>query len=256
LKIRWSRQCHAFSPAEVRRRTFPVFAWLFFALGSLQFAGSAQGFPAVVSFDPAQPPADSSVAINVQGVDWGGPLTVTADAPKVHDGIIDLFAHIAHGSNSLGLTPYTVTFNIPDIGAGQYVVRYWYEYVPYQGATLAATTSLTVLFAPKVGLWWNPDESGTGYAFDVKHGVLVATIYSYASDGLPTWYLAFGTIDSNNTVTATLSRYANGQCISCPYMAPTENGNDGTMTIQFTSPYTATMTLPGRAPFMIQPQNF
>ena len=30
---------------------------------------------------------------------------------------------------------------------------------------------------PPVGLWWNPSESGSGYAFDYKHGVLVVTVY-------------------------------------------------------------------------------
>jgi hypothetical protein len=45
--------------------------------------------------------------------------------------------------------------------------------------------------------------------------------------------------------TATLDKYTGGQCISCGYMAPALSGNDGTITITFTSPTTATADLPG-----------
>ncbi len=118
------------------------------------------------------------------------------------------------------------------------------------------TAPLVVGITPQVGLWWNPDESGSGYALDVKHGVVVATIYSYTVQGPPIWYLAFGPLDANNTVTATLTKYVNGQCISCTYVTPTENGNDGTMAIEFTSSTSAIMTLPGRAAFTIIPEDF
>jgi hypothetical protein len=109
---------------------------------------------------------------------------------------------------------------------------------------------------PQAGLWWNAAESGTGYSFDVKHGVLVATIYSYTAQGLPVWYLAFGPIDTANIFTGTLYKYANGQCISCGYASPMENGNDGTVTIRFFAPNFATMALPGRASFNIIPEDF
>jgi hypothetical protein len=58
------------------------------------------------------------------------------------------------------------------------------------------------------------------------------------------WYLAAGAL-TNNVFTATLDRYVNGQCVSCAYKAPTLAGNDGTITITFTSPTTATADLPG-----------
>ena len=51
--------------------------------------------------------------------------------------------------------------------------------------------------APQVGVWWNPAEPGTGYALDVKHGVLVVMVYSYTVTGEPIWYLASGTITNN-----------------------------------------------------------
>jgi len=109
--------------------------------------------------------------------------------------------------------------------------------------------------APQVGLWWNPAESGTGYALDFKHGVLVVTVYSYTASGPPIWYLASGPV-TNNTFTATIDKFQSGQCISCAYRAATTNGNDGTMSIFFTSPTSATMTLPGGRNFQIVPQDF
>jgi hypothetical protein len=108
---------------------------------------------------------------------------------------------------------------------------------------------------PAVGLWWNPAESGSGYAIDYKHGVLVVTVYSYTASGAPVWYLASGPV-TNNTFTATLDKYQGGQCISCAYRPTTINGNDGTLNITFTSPTTATMTLPGSRTFQIVPQAF
>lgn len=109
--------------------------------------------------------------------------------------------------------------------------------------------------APAAGLWWNPAESGSGYALDVKHGVLVVTAYSYTSAGAPLWYLAAGAIQ-NNTFSATLDKYQSGQCISCGYRPAAINGNDGVMTITFSTPTTGTMSLPGGRVFPIVPQPF
>lgn len=109
---------------------------------------------------------------------------------------------------------------------------------------------------PQIGLWWNPNESGSGYALDYKHGVLVVTIYSYAPNGAPQWYLASGPL-SGFTFTSTLDKYVAGQCISCAYGGrPSLVGNDGTITITFSSPTTATAYLPGGRVTQIQPQAF
>lgn len=112
------------------------------------------------------------------------------------------------------------------------------------------------VYTPIAGLWWYEAESGSGYALDVKHGVLVMTVYSYTADGAPIWYLAAGPI-VNNVFTATLDKYRKGQCISCPYPGrPESGGNDGTVTVTFTSNTTATMTLPGGRSVPIVPQPF
>jgi hypothetical protein len=108
---------------------------------------------------------------------------------------------------------------------------------------------------PAIGLWWNPNESGSGYALDFKHGVLVVTIYSYKSTGEPQWYLAAGPVNGN-VFTGTLDKYEYGQCISCSYRAASPIGNDGPITITFTSSTSATVQLPDGRVTTIQPQAF
>ena len=97
---------------------------------------------------------------------------------------------------------------------------------------------------PTTGIWWGPNESGSGYALDFRHGTLVVTIYSYQAGGAPQWYLASGSVNGN-VFTATLDKYVDGQCISCAYKVPTPAGNDGVITITFSSATTATVNLPG-----------
>ena len=108
---------------------------------------------------------------------------------------------------------------------------------------------------PQLGLWWNPAESGSGYAIDYKHGVIVMTVYSYAQAGDPIWYLVAGPV-VNNTATLTLDKYFGGQCISCPYRHNQLVGDDGFVTITITSPTTATLSLPGGRNIAIIPQAF
>ena len=121
--------------------------------------------------------------------------------------------------------------------------------------SLTVSSSGSPSITPQVGLWWNPAESGSGYALDYKHGVLVVTVYSYTAAGAPLWYLASGPV-TNNVFTSTLDKYQSGQCISCAYKPATINGNDGAIGITFSSPTSATMTLPGGRTIQIVPQDF
>ncbi len=114
------------------------------------------------------------------------------------------------------------------------------------------TSSVT----PQTGLWANMSESGTGYTLDYKHGTLVVAIYAYAANGAAQWYLAVGPV-TGNTFTATLDKYVGGQCISCAYQgSPTLTGNDGTITITFSSSTAATVNLPGGRVTHIEPFQF
>lgn len=112
------------------------------------------------------------------------------------------------------------------------------------------------LAVPQIGLWWNPAESGSGYALDYKHGTLVVTVYSYLANGTAQWYLAAGAV-SGTTFAATLDKYVGGQCISCGYTrGPSSAGNDGAITIEFSSATAATLRLPNGRVTQIQPEAF
>jgi hypothetical protein len=113
-------------------------------------------------------------------------------------------------------------------------------------------------FQPRTGHWWNPAESGRGFNIDVQDGVLVVTVYTYQAGGAAQWYLSSGPMtNSGRNFTGTLDKYQGGQCISCGYAGrPTLVGNDGTISISFTSETAATLTLPGGRTTNIQPYNF
>lgn len=138
------------------------------------------------------------------------------------------------GTNAAVLTGYTIPGAVAQPGGG--------------AAPLA--------FTPVTGVWWNPNESGSGYDIQVQHGMLVATMYSYATNGDPVWYLAVGALaNAGGGVAAvgTLDRYRGGQCASCTYQMPVRMGSDGGITITFTSPTAATVLLPGGRVTQIQP---
>ena len=125
----------------------------------------------------------------------------------------------------------------------------------FAGATASVSLSAPGAVVPRAGVWWNPNESGSGYIFDVRNGTLVITIFSYESGtGHSEWYLSSGPLTENGTrYVGTLDKYRNGQCISCPYVAPTLIGNDGTITVTFTSATSATLSLPGNRTTNIVP---
>jgi hypothetical protein len=104
-------------------------------------------------------------------------------------------------------------------------------------------------------MWWDPTRSGSGYAIDIKHDVLVMTVFSYTDAGLPQWYLFSGPL-INNSATGKLLKFAGGQCIECEYRLPVVAGDDGMATVTFTSPTTATLLLPGGRTTEIVPQDF
>jgi len=114
-----------------------------------------------------------------------------------------------------------------------------------------AVAAAPAAIVPLAGVWWNPNESGSGFGLDYKDGTLIVEVYSYVAGGASQWYLASGPL-TGNVFTATLDKYTGGQCISCAYVAPTLAGNDGTVTITFTSPTTATADLPGGRHIPIQ----
>ncbi len=59
------------------------------------------------------------------------------------------------------------------------------------------TTDAVHAYEPESGLWWNPAESGTGYAIEVQDDLMAVTIYGGSSTGQAKWYIAAGRLDGN-----------------------------------------------------------
>ncbi len=107
---------------------------------------------------------------------------------------------------------------------------------------------------PKTGMWWNPDESGRGYVLEVSGLTLVVSIYAYDQNGNPLWYLATGSLANNGAeFQAPLYKYSGGQCLACDYTPAVANGDDGAISIQFSSNTAGVITLPDGRHVNIQP---
>jgi hypothetical protein len=101
--------------------------------------------------------------------------------------------------------------------------------------------------APEIGIWSSPSEDGSGFVLAVRNGVLILSAYSYRPTGEPIWYLAAGpTTNGNRNFSGLLTKYRNGQCISCPiHRLPSPDGDDGPVSVVFHSNTSATIYLPG-----------
>ena len=129
-----------------------------------------------------------------------------------------------------------------------YVARDWRN---FSNQIIVGPQAPTV--TPAAGVWWDPNQSGSGFGLQYKNGVLIVQMYSYLAGGAAQWYLASGQV-IGNVFTATLDKYVGGQCVSCPYKDPGGPvGNDGQITITFTSSTAATVSLSGGTQFQIQP---
>ncbi len=183
-----------------------------------------------------------------------------SDFAMLQDGVTGLVEYgiLLNGSCSYQSTT-TTTFSIEQDSRNTMFRNSGEVTLIYRGAVLSSGTlpaSDATTITPVIGLWWNPNESGTGYTIDIHNGVMVVIVYSYKENGDSEWYLALSNLANNGrSFTATLDKYRGGQCISCTYTGrPTSPGNDGTITITFSSPTAAIVQLPGGRVTNIQPE--
>lgn len=104
------------------------------------------------------------------------------------------------------------------------------------GFTVNTTTS------PMTGLWWNQNESGWGTGLTQQYGIIFATLYTYDSEGKPTWYVASNCAVSADGCTGDLYAVTGGSALTVPW-----NGTNkivapvGTINFAFTDTNTGTM---------------
>lgn len=108
---------------------------------------------------------------------------------------------------------------------------------------------------PESGWYWNPVINGTGVNMEFQDTSMMLSYYAYTSTGQAAFFTVQGVYDVvNRRVVGDLYTFQGGQCIGCPYVAPTAI-KIGTATIQFSSLSTATITFAtaqGTASFAVQ----
>jgi hypothetical protein len=107
---------------------------------------------------------------------------------------------------------------------------------------------------PENGWWWNPQESGRGFFIEWQGDWADLAGYMYDDAGNPVWYISvFQTPDIRKFNGAWWS-FANGQSMSGTYHAPTQtSSNVAPVTVTFSAPDTAVMTLPnGRTTTLVR----
>ncbi|HUI99887.1 MAG TPA: hypothetical protein VLY46_06600 [Usitatibacter sp.] len=122
------------------------------------------------------------------------------------------------------------------------------------GLTLAAAPN-----QPENGWWWNPDESGRGFFLEWQGGTLDVAGYMYDDAGNPVWYISVDAMKGADGLTfsnAWLS-YGGGQTLTGAWQQNHQVSNDvAPLTIQFTAPDAAIMTLPNGRTTALTRQRF
>jgi hypothetical protein len=79
---------------------------------------------------------------------------------------------------------------------------------------------------PEPGLWYNPDQSGSGFNLEFQNGHMAGFHYTYDAEGNPQWYLLNQALVRSETegvmweVEVQPEHYTGGNCPTCDYQAP------------------------------------
>jgi len=117
-------------------------------------------------------------------------------------------------------------------------------YVPCVGCD-----ELTHAPFPEPGLWFNPDQSGSGFTFEFQNGVMAGYYYGYDADGDPEWYLVTGPLQESEAsgvmweLEVEPQRFTGGNCMGCPYQAPDDPETLPAIRIEFLQRAYARITL-------------
>ena len=113
-------------------------------------------------------------------------------------------------------------------------------------------------YTPESGVWWNPEEPGSGLQIEVQDNFISVFGYAYDEDGFPLFVTAQGFLSDDATRFASnatpdgswLTTFFGGQCIGCPYpgFPDADIGAEGPIVIQFDpfDPTRAELTWGGR----------
>lgn len=92
---------------------------------------------------------------------------------------------------------------------------------------------------PETGIWFNPQQSGTGFMFEVQNGWLGGFYYLYDDAGQPVWYLIAGALEASEEegitwmLEANLERLEAGTCLNCSFQQPVVVEPAGQIRLEF-----------------------
>jgi hypothetical protein len=100
--------------------------------------------------------------------------------------------------------------------------------------------------APQTGWWWNPNESGRGFAIEVQGRHLFYAAFLYDETGRATWSIAAGNTSLDGSLFAgDLLAFRGGQSLAGAYKAPAPAQKVGSVLLTFSNALTGTILWPG-----------
>ena len=109
---------------------------------------------------------------------------------------------------------------------------------------------------PQTGWWWAESEPGRGFFFETQGSSAFFSYYMYDTVGTAIWYLTSGTMTSSSVFQGTMTEYGGGQTLSGSWTAASATASRGSVTIQFSSATTGTLTLPNGSQVAIKRYTF
>lgn len=97
----------------------------------------------------------------------------------------------------------------------------------------------TSLPLPQTGIWYNPEQSGTGFMLEVQNGRVAGYYFLFADDGEPEWLLLSGQLEESDSsevvwiLETDLKRFQGGACLNCAYDAPMPDASQGQVRFEF-----------------------
>jgi len=108
---------------------------------------------------------------------------------------------------------------------------------------LLFTTGNALAVAPQDGWWWNPAESGSGYAIERQGNSLFMAAFLYEPGGAATWYAASLSLQPDGTYKGDMTRFVGGKSLLGAYKAPASNSIVAKATATFSYPYKGTLNV-------------